>query len=578
MNNPTTAAGASLEGPAAPKDPVTKRCGFYILYEARIEGTSRPWGVHSQEIYLEGRLVDQARYTGGVSDEAILELLKSTAGFRKLVHSIGVSVRPDKAGTGNFPFIMQHYAKTDRFQGGTCLRASCPGDGSEVLLLLEDFQWSGDDDVPGKLVFEFEEAGETASASVVFYLNDGYEVPEVEVEPAVDYGSAAYSAMIAQSLMHMGNTKRLKAAIEKTKRGEEVTLAYIGGSITQGAGAVPVHTQSYVYKSYEQFKQRFGAAGGAHVRLIKAGLGGTPSELGLVRYERDVLREGAVEPDVVVIEFAVNDAGDETKGVCYESLVLKALGGAKQPAVILLFSVFVNDWNLQERLAPVGRHYNLPMVSVKDAVVEQFRLSKQQGNVISKKQFFYDIYHPANAGHQVMADCLGLLFEAADQTPPSQEDIVLDKPPLLGDDFRDLRLLDRRNGKELARISAGGFGESDSDLQLAPMDDQTSATPQFPYNWMHTAGSGAESFRMEIYGKRLILVFKDSGSSEFGKAHIRVNGNEVLTADPHVNNWTHCNAVILFNEAEAQEHLIEITMASGDEDKQFTILGFGVVQ
>jgi hypothetical protein len=45
-----------------------------------------------------------------------------------------------------------------------------------------------------------------------------------------------------------------------------------------------------------------------------------------------------------------------------------------------------------------------------------------------------------------------------------------------------------------------------------------------------------------------------------------------------VNYWTHCNAVILLNEAETREHLIEITMASGDEDKQFTILGFGVVQ
>ncbi len=578
VNDQPMAAGASLEGPAAPKDPIARRSGFYIMYEAKIEGVTRPWGVHSQEIYLEGRLVDQARYTGGVTDELVLELLKSTEGFRRLVHSIGVSVRPDKAGTPSLGFEMHHYAKTDRFQAGTRLTASCPGDGSETLLLLEEFTWSEDDDVPGKLVFEFEEPGETASASVVFYLNDGYAVPEVEVEPPVAYGSAAYNAMIERSFLNLGNTRRLKAVMERAKAGEEVTVAYIGGSITQGAGAVPVHTQSYVYKSYEQFKQRFGAGDGAQVRLIKAGLGCTPSELGLVRYERDVLREGDVEPDVVVIEFAVNDAGDETQGVCYESLVLKALDGAKQPAVILLFSVFVNDWNLQERLAPIGWHYDLPMVSVKDAVVEQFRLSKQQGNVISKKQFFYDIYHPANAGHQVMADCLGLLFAKADQAALSEEDISLDQPPLLGGEYKDIRLLDRRNGEGLARISAGGFGESDSDLQLAPLDDQTIATPQFPYNWMHTTASGDESFRMELHCRRLILVFKDSGSSQFGKALVRVDGQAVLTADPHANNWTHCNAMILFNEAEAREHLIEITMASGDEDKQFTILGFGVVQ
>lgn len=85
---------------------------------------------------------------------------------------------------------------------------------------------------------------------------------------------------------------------------------------------------------------------------MKAGVGGTPSELGVIRYERDILRDGAVTPDIVVVEFAVNDEGDETKGNCFESLCLKILSASNQPAVILLFSVFVNDWNLQERLSP----------------------------------------------------------------------------------------------------------------------------------------------------------------------------------------------------------------------------------
>jgi len=141
------------------------------------------------------------------------------------------------------------------------------------------------------------------------------------------------------------------------------------------------------------------------------------------------------------VEFAVNDANDETEGNCYESLVLKALNANNKPAVILLFSVFMNDWNLQDRLAPVGQHYDLPMVSVKEAVVEQFRWTADQGKVISKKQFFYDIYHPANAGH-------------------------------------------------------GGFRETDTDLHTANMDDHTYGTPQFPNNWMHTAESGADRFKM----------------------------------------------------------------------------------
>lgn len=75
------------------------------------------------------------------------------------------------------------------------------------------------------------------------------------------------------------------------------------------------------------------------MKLIKAGVGGTPSELGMIRFERDVLRDGKEKPDLVVVEFAVNDEGDETKGRCYESLVTKILSMPDAPAVLLLFAV-----------------------------------------------------------------------------------------------------------------------------------------------------------------------------------------------------------------------------------------------
>ena len=150
----------------------------------------------------------------------------------------------------------------------------------------------------------------------------------------------------------------------------------------------------------------FGKDGGDNIHFIKAGVGGTPSQLGVIRYDRDVLRDGTVEPDIVVVEFAVNDADDETRGVSYESLVLKILEAENKPAVILLFSVFKSDWNLQDRLAPIGRYYNLPMVSIKDAVVDQFYYERK-GNVISKEDFCRHL--SVNAGHRIMADCLAYI-------------------------------------------------------------------------------------------------------------------------------------------------------------------------
>ncbi|MEK4187517.1 SGNH/GDSL hydrolase family protein [Paenibacillus sp. FSL L8-0494] len=575
-NNNGVITGGKIEGPKAPKDPAERRNGFFVLYKTAIEATARVEGPPSQEVYLEGNyLIDKARYIGGVNDETILELLGNCVGFRKLVHSIGVSVRRDHEQNEPISFLLQNWGKTSKYETGSSIRVPCPSDGSEILLKLEDLEWSKEDAVLGKFAFEFKHEGELAIASIIFYLHDGYSVPELVIEPPVAFDSNEYREIITQSLLHPGNNKRLKTAIHKAIKGEDVTIAYIGGSITQGAGAKPIHTECYAYQSYLRFKELFGTNGGENIHFVKAGVGGTPSELGVIRYERDILREGSVTPDIVVVEFAVNDEGDETKGNCFESLCLKILSADNRPAVVLLFSVFMNDWNLQERLSPIGRAYNLPMVSVKDAVSGQFRLSKNEGNILSKRQFFYDIYHPTNEGHRVMADCLAYLFSETHKTLMDEDDLLLDQHPAIGNDFAGTLLLDRKSHIDAGRIEVGGFSGIDTDLQRVEMDANPFGTPEFPHNWMHSASSGEHSFKLTITSKNLILVYKDSGSSEFGKANIYVDGCLVVTADPHENNWTHCNPVILYQNEVSGEHQVEIRMVPEDQDKSFTILGFG---
>lgn len=59
-----------------------------------------------------------------------------------------------------------------------------------------------------------------------------------------------------------------------------------------------------------------------NVKFIKAGVGGTPSELGMLRFERDVLRENE-QPDIIVIEFAVNDEGEKQRETVMKALYVK---------------------------------------------------------------------------------------------------------------------------------------------------------------------------------------------------------------------------------------------------------------
>lgn len=575
-----------MNGPAAPKDPEKKRPYFYILKDKEIFGAKQPDGSAIHFIYeSDGRLINSAQIVGNITDEEELRLLESVEGFGRLVHSIGISVETDNP-KEEIEFVFQMYGRKNLYGGGTNLRCKLTGDGMEHRIYLSDYTWTEDDYIPGQIKFIMSTPEKLGKASVRLYLNDGYMAPEEVEEAEVDTKSENYCAMIAKSLMNLGNTYRIRKAIEKAKAGKSVTVAYIGGSITQGAGATPINTECYAYKSYQLFQNRF--ASGNNVKFIKAGVGGTPSELGMLRFDRDVLRDGE-KPDIVIVEFAVNDEGDETKGDCYESLVRKILKLDWNPAVVLLFSVFANDWNLQERLRPVGDLYDLPMVSIRDAVVEQF--TKKEGRVLTKNQFFYDMFHPSNIGHTIMADCLQYLFERCESSEHArldafengltEEGMLLQRlklEPVIGGSFENVRLMDKKDVYEGAVIETGDFTATDQELQSVEMDDALNLTPEFPYNWMYDGTkTDAEAFTLRMNCKALVLIFKDSGEVDVGKAEVFVDGAHVLTADPHINNWQHCNAAILFNNEKSEEHTVKIEIAKEDIDKKFTILGFGYV-
>ena len=107
-------------------------------------------------------------------------------------------------------------------------------------------------------------------------------------------------------------------------------------------------------------------------------------------------------------------------------------------------------------------------------------------------------------------------------------------------------------------------------------DRDLTHTPEFPNNWMHK--SGDKPFVMDIVCTALCIVGKDSGSIQSGVIDAYVDGEKVRSIDPREVGWTHCNSLILFRGAERKEHHVEIHMQPGDEEKLFTILGFGVVE
>lgn len=565
-----------MKGPVAPQDPTTKRAKIYFILEDNIVTAHPTEGLFTETVYLEGRIANKLQLICPELPGELATSLQKSETFFDVVHSIGLTVSAVHAEDREVPVHceIQNYGKTDKYGTGSWIRMETCADGAERVFPLTEFQRSEEDDILGTLFFRSEKQNLEAKVTLVLYLNDGYEVPEPEIDPPVDFESQGYREMISHSLMSLGNTYRLRNAIEKAARGEEITLAFIGGSITQGAGAKPIATQSYAYRVYKAFAETY-AEKPENVHLVKAGMGGTSSELGVLRYERDVLRGGTAKPDIVFVEFAVNDEGDETKGQCYESLISKIWNGPGEPAVLLLFSVFMNDWNLQERLSPIGRHYDLPMVSVLDAVSPQF--AEEEGRIITKRQYFYDCFHPTNEGHRIMADCVMFLIEQSlaqmSETPGWPRKACMSRA-------YDREILVTRNvqpedlEKQGISLDAGSFTDVDTALQAAELDYDNIATPMFTDNWMCFGDcENREPFTVRLRCRSFFLIFKDSGEQSAGKAEVFVNEKPVKICDPKEIGWNHCHSTLIIPDGEEEYYEIKI-LPVGEGSQFFTILGF----
>lgn len=379
--------------------------------------------------------------------------------------------------------------------------------------------------------------------------------------------TGAYKTMISRSLLSTGNNFRMKAAIAKARSGKNVNIVYIGGSITEGYKAMDL-SKCYASLSAKSFKALFGQG-----TCLNAGMAGTPSTLGMLRYDRDVTRRLKGNPDIVFVEFAVNDGDDPTMGAAYESLVLNILRLPNAPAVVLLFSVFESQWNLQDRLMPVGAHYGLPMISIKDAIVPEL-----ESLTLSGGAFFADSYHPTNFGHQIMADCITAYFKAVDAETAVSADIAVSSTPAIGNQFYGVRMFDKKSVPFGVGVKAGPFASTDAALGNFRYD---TARLTFPDNWSKKESASGktdpkEPFTLTLTCRNLCLVYKQSAGSDFGSADVFVDGEFVTNVSGYKNGgWNNPYTEVLLDEPAAARHVVTIRMAEGSEAKAFSVLAFG---
>lgn len=375
-----------------------------------------------------------------------------------------------------------------------------------------------------------------------------------------------YADMVSRSLTYDGNNARIKGFIEKLRAGEEVCVALLGGSVTEGAGAGS-NDKGYAYQFVKALKETYGNGSEEQIHYVVAGLSGTPSVLGLMRYQQDVLDVLGQEPDLLVIEFAVNDWQEATGGRAYESMVFEVLSAKEDCAVISLCSVAKTGWNTQDVYLPIAKHYQIPLVSLKDAVF----ISEKKTRIAATK-YFMDDYHPKFYGHQLMKDCLMNLFAQADAAE-ADEPAPIPKEPVKGRDFAGIIQVD--GAKKVKGMKPGSFSEVDDKV----VTTYFMKSAAFPNNFYHPAGAKNDPLKMKVKCKKILVNFKTSSDQSFGKADFYVDGKLAASADGYSGGgWNNCNVLLVLDDEQAANHVLEVKMAEGSEDKAFTIFSISYAE
>ena len=380
-------------------------------------------------------------------------------------------------------------------------------------------------------------------------------------------GEAWYEEALRKCEVSLGNNLRLKKVIERAQSGEQITIGTVGGSITEGALAKK-YTECWAVRFAEKFGEAFGTDGGKNVTLVNSGVGGTPSSFGWMRYGRDILSrvpEGDPDgyPDIVVIEYAVNDWAEPTGYRCYESMVKDVLSQPNEPAVILLFSVRNDGWNMQDNLQKIGERYDLLMVSVKG--IYQY-LDKD----FPKKDFFADEYHPNSTGHGMMADAMIRAITDAAAAETAEADISLDVKHVYGTDFSGLKTIYGDSAVEGVTVTRGSFDKIDKTVyKNTPVGIVCGEK-----NFCHGTSSGEEPLTITGVFSKCVISWKAASENTYGTAQITVDGKVKKTLQGGAGKWGQSEVAVVLDEKEPAEHTIEITVT--ETGKRFTITAISV--
>ena len=346
---------------------------------------------------------------------------------------------------------------------------------------------------------------------------------------------------------------RLKNLMKRAANGESLVIGFLGGSITQGSLSSTPET-CYAYLVYEWWKKSFPNAA---FSFVNGGIGGTTSHYGGARAWKDVL---CYRPDIVTVDFSVNDDANEFFEETYEGTLRRLLMAPSAPAVVVLNNVFYDTGkNAQDYHNRIADHYGIPHVSIKDTVYPDVESGK-----IVRADITPDNLHPNDKGHRLVADEICKLLDSIKEELEKED---IEGKIIETNDLASLPAPLTENAYEHSRLIQIQDNEAILDGFLVDPIEKKGMLDIFKNGW--TAAHTNDKISFEIECSCLAVQYRKSVQQPVPKAKAVIDGDEahaVILDGNFTEDWGDCLYLEpLLHHAEKKVHRIEITVTDAKD-------------
>lgn len=344
----------------------------------------------------------------------------------------------------------------------------------------------------------------------------------------------------------------------KAFSGDSLRIAYLGGSITEQKG--------WRVYSFQWLKENFPQAGFSE---INATIGGTGSDFGVFRLKEHVLN---FNPDLVFIEFAVNDFGKDPEKTLrsLEGIVRQIKKTLPKTEICFIYTVRIEflvlgkTGQLPESIViseRVANHYKIPSINFGKEVCRQVERNELifRGNnpeIEGKPVFSPDGVHPyPETGHrlyhQIFSRSLEAIFKEKKNFPVSEEL----PPPIDILSFSESQMVD------LSIVELNG----DWELTLMKNNPELERFDKY-FRKVGKASANSESITVRFYGDT--IGFVDILGPEAAKVVIEIDGG-YRDMIPRFDKYCSYNRInyFLVNLEEKKEHIVTFYFLSDPFDK-----------